>query len=244
VQRYEPATYGDRIADVYDVLYPPGPDAEEAAGLLAMLAGSGRALELGIGTGRVALPLSARGVEVHGIDASESMAARLRAKPGGASIPLTIGDFTGVPAEGRFELIFVAFNTFFVLMTQDAQVQCFQAVADHLAPDGAFVIEAFVPDPARFDQGQRTATSLLGDDWILLESSVHDAVAQRVRSVHALISAHETKLYPVELRYCWPSELDLMSELTGLRLEHRWGGWRREEFTESSPGHVSVYRRA
>ena len=242
MEHYQPATYGDRIAAVYDVLYPPGPDAEHAAELLAMLAGNGRALELGIGTGRVALPLSARGVDVHGIDVSEAMAAQLRAKPGGESIPVTIGDFTGVPAEGHFELIFVAFNTFFVLMTQNAQVQCFRAVADHLAPDGAFVIEAFVPDPARFDRGQRTATSLLGGDWIVFESTVHDSVAQRVRSVNVFISAQETRLYPVELRYAWPSELDLMAQLAGLRLEHRWGGWRREEFTESSPRHISVYR--
>jgi len=148
-----------------------------------------------------------------------------------------------VPAEGTFELIFVAFNTFFVLMTQDAQVQCFQSVADHLAPGGAFVIEAFVPDPARFDRGQRTGTSFLGGDWIILESTVHDAVAQRVRSVHTFISAQETRLYPLELRYAWPPELDLMAQLAGLRLEHRWAGWRREEFTESSPKHVSVYRR-
>jgi SAM-dependent methyltransferase len=243
VEGYEPATYGDRIADVYDLLYPPGRDAEDAAGLLATLAGSGRALELGIGTGRVALPLSARGVDVQGIDASAAMAARLRAKPGGEEIPVTIGDFAGVPAEGRFELVFVAFNTFFVLMSQEAQVECFRAVAHHLAPGGAFVIEAFVPDPARYDRGQRTSTSLLGDDWIVLESTVHDAAAQRVRSVHVFISAHETRLYPVELRYAWPSELDLMARLAGLRLEHRWAGWRREEFTESSAGHVSVYRR-
>jgi len=242
VERYEPATYGDRIAAVYDVLYPPGPDAEDAAELLATLAGNGRALELGIGTGRVALPLSARGVDVHGIDVSEAMAAELRAKPGGDRIPVTIGDFTGVPADGTFELIFVAFNTFFVLMTQDAQVKCFQAVADHLGPDGAFVIEVFVPDPARFDRGQRTATSFLGGDWIILESAVHDAVAQRVRSVHTFISAQETRLYPLELRYAWPAELDLMAQLAGLRLEHRWAGWRREEFTESSPKHISVYR--
>src|SRR4029077_7811740 len=134
-EHYEPATYGDRIAGVYDILYPPGPDAEDAAELLATLAGGGRALELGIGTGRVALPLSARGVDVQGIDVSEAMAAELRAKPGGDRIPVTIGDFTSVPAEGTFELIFVAFNPFFVLMTQDAQVRCFQAVADHLSSD-------------------------------------------------------------------------------------------------------------
>ena len=241
MERYEPATYGDRIATVYDVLYPPGPDAEEAAELLATLAGSGRALELGIGTGRVALPLVARGVNVHGIDVSEAMAAELRAKPGGDRIPVTIGDFTRVPAEGTFELIFVAFNTFFVLMTQDAQVQCFRSVADHLAPGGAFVIEAFVPDPARFDRGQRTGTSFLGGDWIILESTVHDAVAQRVRSVHTFISAQETRLYPLELRYAWPAELDLMARLAGLTLEHRWSGWHREPFTSVSRAHVSVY---
>jgi hypothetical protein len=170
------------------------------------------------------------------------MAAELRAKPGGERIPVTIGDFTGVPAEGRFELVFVVFNTFFVLMTQEAQVQCFRAVAEHLTPGGAFLIEAFVPDPARFERGQRTATSLLGGDWLILESAVHDAVAQRVRSVHTLISPQETRLYPLELRYAWPSELDLMAQLAGLRLQHRWGGWQQEAFTESSPKHVSVYR--
>src|SRR6266481_1989823 len=170
------------------------------------------------------------------------MVAELRANPGGEQIPVTIEDFAGVPVESDFDLILVVFNTFFVLMTQEAQVRCLQAVADHLTPDGAFVVEAFVPDPARFDRGQRTATTLLGGDWIILESAVHDAVAQRVRSVHTLISAQETRLYPLELRYAWPSELDLMAQLAGLRLEHRWAGWRREEFTESSPKHVSVYR--
>lgn len=242
MERYEPATYGDRIADIYDVLYPPDPDTEDAAELLATLAGSGRALELGIGTGRLALPLLARGVDVHGIDASEAMAAKLRAKPGGDRIPITIGDFTVVPVDGTFELVFVAFNTFFVLMTQDAQVRCFRAVAEHLSPEGALVIEAFVPDPARFDRGQRTATTLLSGDWIILESAVHDAVAQRIRFVHTFISARETRLYPLELRYAWPSELDLMAQLAGLRLEHRWAGWRQEEFTESSRKHISVYR--
>src|SRR2546429_7047402 len=165
------ATKADGSTILYGLLSPPGPDAEEAAELLATLAGSGKALELGIGTGRVALPLAARGVEVHGIDVSEAMVAELRAKPGGEHIPVTIEDFAGVPVEGDFELIFVVFNTFFVLMTQEAQVQCLQAVADHLTPDGAFVVEAFVPDPARFDRDQRTATSHLAGDWILLEST-------------------------------------------------------------------------
>src|SRR5205807_8744438 len=126
--RYKPSTHGDRIAAVNGVRYPPGPNTEDAAELLTRLAGSGRALELGIGTGRVALPLLARGVDVHGIDASEAMAAELRAKPGGDRIPVTIGNFTSVPAEGTFALIFVAFNTFFLLMMQHAPVQCFHAV--------------------------------------------------------------------------------------------------------------------
>jgi len=244
VEAYDPATYGDRIASVYDALYPPGSDAEDAAELLAGLAGTGRALELGIGTGRVALPLAARGVEVHGIDASQAMVSRLREKPGGERIPVVIGDFKNVPVEERFALVFVAFNTFFALTGQDEQVECLQAVAGHLGPGGAFVVEAFVPDPTLFDRGQRTATRQIGRDWFVLESSVHDRVAQRVRSVHAWVSAGETKLYPVELRYAWPSELDLMARLAGLRLQHRWGGWSREEFTASSPKHVSVYRRA
>lgn len=240
--RYEPTTYGDRIADVYDILYPPGPDTEAAADLLASLAQGGRALELGIGTGRLAIPLSARGVEVHGIDASDAMVARLRAKPGGERIAVVIGDFTGVPVEGRFDLVFAAFNTLFALATQEDQVRCLQAVAGHLAPGGAVVVEAFVPDPARFDRGQRTATSVLAGDWVVQESAVHDPLSQRVRLVHILISPEHTRLYPVELRYAWPSELDLMARLAGLALDRRWGGWGQEVFTAASARHVSVYR--
>ena len=242
MQRYEPSTYGDRIASVYDVLYPPDPDVDQAVEVLTGLAGTGRVLELGIGTGRVALPLAARGVDIQGIDVSEAMVAELRAKPGGDAIPVTLADFTHVPVEGPFGVVYVAFNTFFVLMTQEAQVQCFQAVAERLTGDGAFVLEAFVPEPARFDRGQRVATTHLAGDWVLLESTVHDAVAQRVRSVHAILSAEGTRLLPLELRYAWPSELDLMARLAGLALEHRWGGWRGEEFTALSPKHVSVYR--
>lgn len=243
-QQYGPTTYGDRIASVYDALYPPGQDVDDAVEVLAGLAGTGRVLELGIGTGRVAVPLAARGVDIQGIDVSEAMVAELHAKPGGEAVRVTIADFTHVPVEGSFRLIYVAFNTFFVLMTQEAQLACLQAVAERLTGDGAFVIEAFVPDPARYDRGQRTATSHLAGDWILLESTIHDAVAQRIRSVHAILSAQGTRLFPVELRYAWPSELDLMARLAGLRLEHRWGGWRREEFTARSEKHVSVYRRA
>lgn len=243
MERYEASTYGERIASVYDLLFPAGPDAEAAAEFIAGMAAGGRVLELGIGTGRVALPLARRGVEVHGIDSSESMVAQLRAKPGGDAIPVTIGDFAALPPGGPYAVIFVPFNTFFALPTQEDQVRCLASVAEHLEPGGAFVAEVFVPDPCRYDRGQRTATSLLAGDWVVLESAVHDPVAQTVRMVHILIAGSETRLFPLELRYAWPGELDLMARLAGLTLEHRCGGWLREPFTAASERHVSIYRR-
>ncbi|HLI57390.1 MAG TPA: class I SAM-dependent methyltransferase [Actinomycetota bacterium] len=242
MERYEASTYGDRIASIYDVLYPPGPDADMAAGMIASFAGGGAVLELGIGTGRIALPLRELGVDVRGIDASAAMVEQLRAKPGGEAIPVTIGDFTALPGDACYSLVFVAFNTFFALPDQEAQLRCMHSVAEHLTPGGAFVVEVFVPDPTRFDRGQRTATSLLAGDWVVLESAVHDPVAQKVRLVHALITARENRLYPLELRYAWPAELDLMARVAGLRREERWGGWDRSPFTAASERHVSVYR--
>lgn len=243
MERYEASTYGERIAPIYDLLYPAGEETEEAADLLGGLAGGGAVLELGIGTGRFALPLAARGVDIRGIDVSESMVAQLRAKPGGSAIPVDMADFTAIPGRATYSVVFVAFNTFFALPDQEAQVACMASVAEHLEPGGAFVLDAFVPDPTRYDRGQRTSTSLLAGDWILMESAVHDPVEQKVRSVHALISAAETRLYPVELRYASPAEIDLMARLAGLRLEDRWGGWTEEPFDAASERHVSVYRK-
>ena len=238
---YDVSTYGDRIADVYDRL-PQVPDnAEAAVAALASLAGSGPVLELGIGTGRIALPLAARGLAVHGIDASEAMVKRLRTKPGGDRIPVAMGNFADVALEGRFSLIYVAFNSFFGLLSQDDQVRCFARVAERLTEQGVFVIEAFVPDVTRFDRGQRLAVTTMGVDDLQLEASVHDPVEQRVRAQHIVISAEGTKLYPVQLRYAWPSELDLMARLAGLRLRDRWGGWDRRPFTAASTSHVSIY---
>jgi SAM-dependent methyltransferase len=240
VKGYDEATYGDRIADVYDAWYAtldPGP----AAATLAELAGGGRALELAIGTGRIALPLAARGVEVHGIDASARMVERLRAKPGGERIPVTMGDFAGVGVDGRYALIFVAFNTFFALETQDDQVRCFANVAAHLDEGGVFVLEAFVPDLARFDRGQRVSVSRVEADVVMLDAALHDPVEQRVSSQHVLIEADRVRLQPVAIRYAFPAELDLMARLAGLELRDRWGGWSREPFTDTSGSHVSVY---
>jgi SAM-dependent methyltransferase len=243
-QEYDASTYGERIAEVYDQWHRVPKNADAVVTFLADLTGRGPVLELGIGTGRIALPLSQRGVNVHGIDTSPSMVAKLRAKPGGERIPVTIGDFATLPVEGQFSLVFVVFNTFFGLPTQEAQVGCFEAVARHLTDDGLFVIEAFAPDLSRYDRGQRIEVFSADSDVVALGVSVHDPVGQRVTSQHVLLSHEGVRLYPVQVRYAWPSELDLMARLAGLRLRERWAGWNREPFSAASASHVSVYGRA
>jgi len=239
---YGPSTYGDRIAELYDSLYP-GPDTESAVEFLAELARSGRALELAIGTGRVALPLKRRGIDIHGIDASEAMVGKLRSKPRGGDIPIEIGDFADVDVAGQFQLIFIVFNTFFALSSQDEQVRCFRNVARRLTPHGRFVIEAFVPDLSRFDRGQRTSTQMIDLDLVMMEVTVHDPTRQMATTQHLHITPAGVEMYPVQIRYAWPSELDLMAKLAGLELKERWGGWRGEPFTVESGSHVSAYGR-
>jgi len=240
---YGPSTYGDHIADAYDAWFHPPSDPAAAIDFLAELVGSGPALELAIGTGRIALPLATRGVEIQGIDASAAMVAKLREKPGGTDIPVTMGDFADVPVEGRFQLVFVVFNTLFALLTQDDQRRCLRNVADHLTDDGVFVVEAFVPDIARFDRGQRVDARRVEVGRAILEVSRHDAGNQRVSSQLVVLEETGLRIFPVELRYAWPSELDLMAELAGLRLRERWGDWNRERFTGDGK-HVSVYERS
>lgn len=239
---YGPETYGDRIAEVYDGLYS-GLDTEGAVETLTELAGSGPVLELAIGTGRLALPLAERGLAVHGLDASEEMVKKLREKPGGDAIPVTMGDFADVGVEGEYRLIFIAFNTLFALLTQDDQLRCFANAAKHLMDDGLFVVEAFRPDLARFDRGQRTNVFRIDAEQVMLDASSHDPLEQRVDSQHVVITEAGTKLYPVSIRYAFPSELDLMARLAGLELRERWGSWKREPFTADSDRHVSVYAR-
>jgi SAM-dependent methyltransferase len=241
---YDVSTYGERIADVYDHWPRLPATTERAVEFLAAAAGRGPILELGIGTGRLALPLVQRGFVVHGIDTSPAMIRKLRAKPGGDRITISMGNFADMAIAGRFSLIFVAFNTFFGLLAQDDQVRCFRGIVEHLTDDGVFVIEAFVPDLTRFTHGQRVGATDVGTDAVYLETSVHDPVAQRVRSQHVVITERGVRLYPVEVRYAWPSELDLMARLAGLRLRERWSGWSREAFGASSGAHVSVYERA
>jgi trans-aconitate methyltransferase len=242
MEGYGPETYGDRIADVYDGLYE-NLDTEGAVETLASLAGDGPVLELAIGTGRLALPLVERGLEVHGIDASEAMVAKLRDKSGGDRVRVTMGDFADVAVDGRYALIFVAFNTLFGLPTQDDQLRCFANVAARLADGGVFVVEAFFPDLARFDRGQRPHVSIVEAGRVMIDAARHDPVEQRIDSQHVIITQEGTKLYPVSIRYAFPPELDLMARLAGLELQNRWGGWHREPFTADSPRHVSVYGR-
>ena len=239
MKEYDDSTYGDRIAETYDEFYP---DCDPAAiELLVDLAGNGPALELGIGTGRIALALHEKGVAVQGIDASEAMLSKLRSKPRGVEIEVLKDSFAEFKIDKRFQLIYVVFNTFFGLLTQEEQVRCFKTVGEHLSVDGMFLMEVFVPDMCRFVNHQTVRAIDLTEEGIQLEVSQIDPVAQQVSSQHALISKDVIRLYPVKLRYAWPSELDLMSQIAGLSLRHRWGSWSKEEFTKESKRHISVY---
>jgi SAM-dependent methyltransferase len=236
---YTHDTYGERVAGVYDQWYSDYDS--HAIDALAELAGKGPALELGIGTGRIALPLAEKSVEVQGIDAASSMIEQLRAKPGGDRITITHGNFAEVPVEGKFALVYIIFNTFFALTTQEEQVQCFRNVAAHLAPGGCFLIEAFVPDLTRFTHGQVNMARRVTTDEVMLDISQHNPMNQHVISQQVVITDGNIRLYPVQIRYCWPSELDLMAQLAGLRLRERWNNWKREPFTSESGHHISIY---
>jgi SAM-dependent methyltransferase len=228
---------------VYDVLYESARSTEDEVRLLTELAGDGPVLELAVGTGRLAIPLANAGLDVDGIDASHAMVAKMRAKPDGDRVGVTIGDFADVGVDRSYSLVFVVFNTFFALLDPDDQLRCFENVAAHLAPGARFVIEVFVPDPSRFERGQHVEVTHVGVDHARLTVSRHDAALQRVDSLIVLIGGDGTRAWPVRVRYSYPTELDLMAKLAGLRLEHRWGGWRREPFTSDSVNHVSVYAR-
>lgn len=238
---FDASFYGERIAEVYDDLYPEVD--EDAVDRLAEFAGEGRALELGVGTGRVALPLRERGIDVAGIDASPAMLDKLQAKPLGKEIQAIHGDFSAFELEHRFRLIYVIFNTFYGLLTQEAQVRCFRSVADHLTDDGVFVVEGFVPDLCRYRDQQEVRGFTAGDSAVKIDVAELDPVDQHISSRHVLLSEEGIEIYPVELRYAWPPELDLMAQLAGLVLDHRWGTWDRSPFTARSWRHISVYGR-
>ena len=219
-------------------------DEVETVAFLARLAGDGPALELAIGTGRIALPLAARGVAVDGIDLSPAMVDRLRAEPGGASMAVTIGDFADVPVAGRYRVVYVVFNTFFNLLTQDDQIRCFVNVADHLDDEGTFVIEAFTPGWLyQLRDHQYVDAERIGVSEVVLDVARHDPVAQLLEESHVALSPKGIRLNPIVCRYVWPSELDLMARLAGLRLRERWATWDRQPLMAGSRNCISVYGR-
>jgi SAM-dependent methyltransferase len=243
VEHYEPgASFGEDVAMEYDDNTRRGDEAA-TVDFLEQLARGGPALELAIGTGRIALPLAARGVRVDGIDISPAMVARLRAKPGGEQIVVTIGDFAAVPVAGAYRLIYVVFNTLFNLLTQADQVRCFENVATHLSDDGVFVVEGGVPNFLyRLRDDQYVDAEAIGVSAVRLDVGRYDPVSQRLDESHVVLSSAGVRVNPIVTRYAWPSELDLMARIAGLRLRERWDGWNREPFT-SRNNVVSVYER-
>ncbi len=230
------AKYDESSDEMFD------PEAvDPVVDFLLELAGDGRALELGIGTGRIALPLARRGVPVHGIDLSEAMVARLRAKPGGGDIGITIGDFATTPVEGSFSIAYLVYNTIMNLTTQAAQVACFRNVAAHLEPGGCFVIEVGVPGLQRLPPGETYVVFDFSEThWGIDE---YDVARQGLVSHHFQAVDGKIERSSGPFRYVWPSELDLMAELAGMRLRERWGGWKREPFTSDSRKHVSIWEK-
>jgi SAM-dependent methyltransferase len=241
---YDPTAYGAAMAEVYDDLYDDDVMATGAAvRRLHELAGGGPVLELGVGTGRLALPLAAAGLRVHGIDASPEMLDRLAAKPGGSAINVSLSDFSTFELSERFRLAVLAFNTIFALPDQDAQVRCFERVAAHLEPGGCFVVEAFVPNPARFEEAQSVRLRAMTPERVALDVARIDPVTQFMYTTQVDLRDGSVRLHAANHRYAWPAELDLMARIAGLRLENRWQDWDQTPFTGASQFHVSAYRK-
>lgn len=248
VQGFDTESYGESFADIYDDWYGDVSDTEGTVAFLSGLVGGRRVLELGVGTGRLALPLAAAGFTVSGVDSSAPMIELLRAKPGGEAIEVAIGDMADIatlapPAGVDFGVAFVAFNTFFNLTSRDAQQRCLDGVASRLEPDGRFVLEAFVPgDDARGGEAMTVRTMEL--DRVVLSISRRDPATQTATGQYVELSDAGVRLRPWMIRYAAPPELDTMARAAGLELLERWAGWRGEEYTDSSTHHVSVYRLA
>lgn len=250
MEGYGPSTYGDRFADVYDDWYHDVTDVEactEHVARLVAACGGGPVLELGIGSGRLALPLAELGIEVHGIDASDAMVARMRDKPGGTAVRVTIGDMAELALDavppGGFAVAFVAFNTFFNLSTEAAQRRCLERVAQLLAPGGRFVLEGFVPDEGDSADDSAMTPRHIGLDEVVLSVSRRDRADQTITGQHVHVTEAGIRLRPWHLRYATPAQLDQMAGDAGLVLVDRRSGWREEPFTDASGAHVSTYAR-
>lgn len=235
---------GEQYDELVDFASLP-PETEAEVDGLAELADGGRALELGVGTGRVAIPLAGRGVEVHGIELDPSMVERLRTKPGSDRVRVHLGDMADVDVEGCFELIFAVFGTLFALPSQDQQLRCFHNVARHLTSEGRFVVEALVPQPGTYHDGHRISVAHASDERVVINVSALDLVAQTIDTRQVVLASNRpVDIVPIHVRYSWPAELDLMAQTAGLRLFERWANWDRQPFANHDVRHISIYGRA
>jgi SAM-dependent methyltransferase len=237
----DPGLFGRLGAEHYDV--GPQLDPVPAVDFLVGVAAGGPVLELAIGTGRVALPFAARGFAVEGVEASEEMVAKMRAKPGGEEVPFAIGDMADVPVSGPYTLVYLVYNTLFNLVREERQRDCFRNVARVLAPGGAFVVETFVPDPADFDRDEQVQVRDVTGDSATIRLHRYDRAEQTFVRQTITFDRAGVHLWPFAMRYCWPDQIDEMAEAAGLRLTERYADWYRQPFNATSKAHVSVYRR-
>ncbi|MEO1322411.1 MAG: class I SAM-dependent methyltransferase [Pseudomonadota bacterium] len=242
MREFGPSTFGEHYAEEYDALHNPG-TTEACVDLVSTLAGEGRILELAIGTGRIALPLSERGHDVSGFDASPHMLEKLREKPGGAKLKTWVADMARFDVDDQFDFAFLVFNTLYNLTTQADQMQCFCQVSKHLNPGGKFLVEAFMPNRETFENKQAVRTKHVSFDKVWLEAVKHDPVRQRLDYQRIRISEDGTTLHPLPMRYVWPSEMDLMAERAGLQLVERWGNWHRDPISAESEMQIALYER-
>jgi SAM-dependent methyltransferase len=242
VHEFDPAAYGDAWSGAYDRLYGTRDDPATVIAALERLGAGRDILDFGLGTGRLAIPLAAAGYNVAGIEASPAMVDAFRNKPGTDSIEVVIGDFVTSRLGRRFDVVFIAFSTLFLLPDQDTQVECLSAAAAHLRPGGALFVEAFVPDHSRWDNGRRLALSRWDEAGVEIEAARHDRAIQTIQVRYVQLAPEGITERPLELRYAWPSEIDLMARAAGLRLADRWADWAATPFGPTSDGHVSVYR--
>ncbi|MBO6687662.1 MAG: class I SAM-dependent methyltransferase [Henriciella sp.] len=239
---FGPTTFGELNAEEYDALHDPG-TTEACVDLIADLAGDGDVLELAIGTGRIALPLAERGLNISGFDASPEMLKTLAGKPGGSNIETWVADMARFDLERKYDFAFLVFNTLYNITAQHDQVACFQQVANHLRPGGRFLVEAFLPNRDSFENNQAVRTKYVSFDSVWLEAVQHDPVAQTLNYQRVRITENGTQLKPLPMRYVWPAELDLMAEISGLRPVAHWGGWQKQALSASSDMYVIVYEK-
>ena len=238
---FDPAEYGRHIASIYDELNADlAPDA--AVGVIADYAAGRAVLELGIGTGRIALPLAATGLVVEGIDGSAEMVEQLRRKPGGEALRVEVGDFATTTMGRRYAVVVLAYNTINALPSQDAQVQTFRNAAEHLEPGGVFLVENWVPDVGDFHRRRAVRLHDLAEGRVVIEVAELHRARQLMTTTRLTFTADGPRLLPANHRYVWPAELDLMARLAGLHLEARWEDWDRRPFTDDSNTYVAVYR--